>query len=745
MKPTTNSKLHKYVALLFIIIYLAGCAGPRTRTDDAKELTQPPSPKKAEQKTETKVIMVEGKQYQLIQTPFGMMKRRIRQPLEKQALEEPAPEKASTLTAKKTKPSVKSTQITDKTVTPSIKPQKPTEDESKKGEVALNFDDADLYEVIRLMAELLKINYIVDPNVRGKVTIHTAGTLRKSDLFPIFYQILELNGLTALKEGNLYNITNLKNASRMPLFFRYGRDQEELPPTERIILQIIPLNHISAEEITKIITPFVSAEGKIVSHADSKTLMIVDKGINILKALRLVEVFDIDLFEKVKHRFYPLEYVDAEEMVKLLNDIVSSYGKSLKEDIKLIAIKRLNMLLAVCSNPKLLDRIQGFIQTFDVPSDVTQPRLYVYAVRNGNADELAGLLGKIFSKDSGKKSSVEKSKKDEKTLVSANPFAMQPETKKPVKTPTTIIAGKEVGSGTLRGEIKITPDMLRNSLIIEAVPSDYRLIQNILKHLDVMPKQVLIEAIIAEILLDDKTELGVEWDYKDGGGGLSATLLSAAMGASGLQFLIGQTDRWHAAFSALATEKKINILSAPTVLASDNKQANINISTEIPVVSSTYEGVGNNSGVISTNVQYRNTGIILTVTPHIKENGMVTMELSQEVSEQSDPVPVGGELMPSFFQRRVDTTLTVKHNQTIVIGGLIRESKSKGTSGVPVLSPIPGIGFLFGKKTDALEKNELIILITPRVINTLEDVDAVTEEFKRKVGKSLKQIESKKF
>ena len=513
-------------------------------------------------------------------------------------------------------------------------------------------------------------------------------------------------------------------------------------------MQIIPLKHISTAEITKLLTPFVSSQGTIISHDPTNTLLIVDKGINILKVLRLVDVFDIDLFEKVKHQFYVLNYVDAEEMVKLLNDILSSYDKSEREDMKLIAITRLNMLIAISQNSKLFEKIEGFIKTLDIPSDMTQPKLYVYAVKNGRADELAGLLSQIFSEKQGsdKKSGVDKSNKDEKIKprVSSNPFAMKPVESKRNKKAATDGTGEAAGSGTLRGDIKITEDTIRNALIIEAVPSDYRIIRNILRHLDVLPRQVLIEVIIAEILLDESTELGVEWTYVKGPGNLSTSLLSASVGSAGLQYLIGQTERWTHALSALASENKVNILSSPSVLASDNKEAKINISTEVPVVSATYETSGV-SDVISTNIEYRSTGIILTVTPHISETGMVSMEISQEVSDQSENVEAGGESYPSFFERSVNTTLTVKDDQTIVLGGLIKENKSDGRAGVPILGSIPIIGFLFGKRGSSITKAELIILITPRIIINLEDVDAVTEEFKKKVGQTIKSVNTKIF
>jgi general secretion pathway protein D len=290
------------------------------------------------------------------------------------------------------------------------------------------------------------------------------------------------------------------------------------------------------------------------------------------------------------------------------------------------------------------------------------------------------------------------------------------------------------GSGTLKGEINITTDKIRNALIIKAVPADYRVIEEILKQIDVLPRQVLIEVTIAEISLDESTELGIEWTYLKGLGGLGTSLLDASLGSSGFAYTIGRTERWTSALAFLASQDKVNILSSPSILASDNKEAKIDISTEIPVASAAYKYTSGEEPVLETTIEYRDTGVLLSVTPHINERGLVTMDINQEVSEQSQYVGVGGNEYPSFYKRSVNTTLTVKHAQTIVIGGLIKQTKSEGSAGTPWLSKIPIIRYFFGKEKKSVSKTELIILITPHVIVSLDDIDAVTEEFKNKVG-----------
>jgi general secretion pathway protein D len=727
--------------MLFIFSGCATTSGDGTRSGVSSDKKAEQSRIKSIEKPEKKVIVDREEGVAIEKTPLGYVKQKA---------DEPAKETGSE-TAAPPAPPVPSTPaagfVSGVPLGPAGASQQPGEGQNKAGKksgvkedeggrVDFNFDEADLYEVIRTMAEILKINYIAEPGIKGSVTIHTAGRLKEKDLFPIFFQILEVNGLTAVKEGSLYRIMKMKDAPRLPLISRIGKQGLQVPPEERVIIQIIPLTFISATEMAKIITPFVSADGTVVTHADSNTLVLVDKGSNILKTIRLIEAFDIDVFERLKYRFYQVSNLEAEELAKVLTEIFPPPAGAGKSDLKFIAIKRLNLVLAVSSNPRVFDRVEEAIRLVDVPSEQVEPQIYVYFVKNGEAKQLSELLDSVFKDDASK------SKSDRKeTGRPANPLLLgykdkvkeepKPAEKAPDKTSAT---QSEPGgpSGWLKGDVKITADEVRNALIIKASPRDYQIVEKVLKRLDVLPRQVLIEVTIAEITLDDSTQLGVEWEFGKGTGKMGTTF-AASIGSAGLKYALGVTDKWYTALNALASKNKVNILSSPSVLASDNKEARIDITTEIPVASSEYLYSQTTEPVSQTSIQYRDTGVILTVTPHINERGLVTMEIAQEVSEKADNVQVGGKDYPSFFKRAVETSLTVQHGQTIVIGGLIKETASKGSSGLPWLVRIPIIRYLFGTDKDSISKTELIILITPHVITSLEDVDSVTDEFKNKV------------
>jgi general secretion pathway protein D len=636
-------------------------------------------------------------------------------------------------------------------------PKGDSQTESKeKGEKAeqkliLNFDDADLYEVIKTIAELLRINYIVDPGIKGRVTIQTAGGFRKKDLFPVFFQILEANNLTAFREGNLYKIVPMKDASRMPIRSRTTTDSRDLPMTERVMIQIIPLKFISSQEITKLLMPFVSEGGVIVSDKGSNTLVVVDKGSNILKILRLAAAFDINVFDRVHYRFYRLRYLDAEEVAKLMADFASVSGDP-TATVKFVAVSRLNSLLAMSTHAQVFEKLDDIVRQIDVVTDEAEPRIHVYFVKNGEAEDLAELLQEVFLK---KQSTTEKEKKTSKpggaAAISGNPFsqsriaekkadekAKEEARERPAEGGAQSVKGASEGTGTVRSDIKITADEIRNALIIEATPPDYRVIEDILKQLDVLPRQVLIEATIAELSINTSTELGMEWAL--GRGAAQGDASFSAVISEGLRYSIGVTDKWYAALHALASEGKVNVLSSPHVLASDNKEAKIDVSREIPIASGSTT-IASSTVIGETTIEYRDTGVILSVTPHINERGLVTMDISEEVSDlEKESVNVAGKNYPAFFKRTVSTTLTVKHGQTIAIGGLIKDKEDESITGVPCLIKIPVVRYLFGEWGKSVEKIELIVLITPRVVANLDDVDAVTDEFKQKVRNVMKRF-----
>ena len=625
--------------------------------------------------------------------------------------------------------------VSQKTPQPQKHPAKAT---GKDKGIILNFDHAPLSDVIMTFAELLRINYIIVADTAGEVTIQAADYLNKKDLFPLFYQILEINGLTAVKEGDLYKIISIKDAPRYQSAIRQPSPLP-IPYAERgFQIQLIPLHHINAEEMTKILTPFISAEGAIISHEQTKTLILVDQRVNIEKALRLVDTFDVSVFDRMNYRLFQLHNMGTKDVTPPLKQIIDLVTRDSAEKIEIIELEKMNSLLIFSSDESIFARITEFIGKLDIPSQDASPHIYIYFLKNSQSKDMVELLNSIFLKTEPATTPSTPGEKQKEAAGEENPFAQKPAAAEPLKAAPKPIS--DFGSGTLRGKIKITEDPIRNALVIEAIPGDYIIVNKVLERLDILPRQVMISVSIFEVRLDDGLDLGVEWSYSHhtGDNADHQSFWQGVLGSGGLMYGVGQTNKWQATINALAQQKKINILSTPSVLASDNKEASIDIATEIPVASAQIQYDNDNTHKTQTDIQYRNTGIILNVTPHINEFGLVSMEINQEVSEESNPVKVGDSSYPSFFKRSVSTTLTVNNNQTIVIGGLIRETKDNSHTGVPFLVDIPIIGWLFGTNNKAEEKSELIILIKPSVVTTLDHIDAITTEFTKKAGYDLR-------
>ena len=763
MKRINRCKVPFYWMLLVAVVFAPGCAGQKVkdkgRVPRAKESQTAKAPLTLDRPVKKTVVDEKG-EVRIVSAPSASAKK----------IEQTGNDKKGPLPVRA--PEVLPTPETRTSKTPTVsKPQfggpapRPAERQTEKKvskergpKIILNFDNADLFAVIHTIGDLLGINYIVDPDVSGKVTIKTSGGLYTKDLFPIFLLILEVNGQTAIKVGDLYRIVQLKDSPRMPISLRFAGDQKDVSPGGRIIIQIIPLKFLSTGEMTSLLTPFMSEGGTIIADENSNTLLMIDKWANIVRALRLVEAFDVNMFDRVSYRFYPLEHLDAEEVGAFLSDFTSYYEKMPNVLVKFIALTRLNTLLVISTTPLVFEKVEEILHRVDVAVEESEARVHVYFVKNGEAKNLGALLKKVFGKGADTDGKTPTGKTRPKPGGSArlpgNPFSesrkRERETKKTVTSPAAkgqvgkskqSNQGELADSGALKGKIKITADDIRNALIIQAIPQDYQTILSVLRHVDVLPRQVLIEATIAEITLDANTELGMDWSFTSDSTKTHDTgLLEATVGQLGLKWAIGLTEKWKNTLNALATENKVNILSSPHVLASDNKEARIDVSREVPLASSEWTFTSGTEPVTQTNIQYRDVGVILSVIPHINDSGMVTMEISEEVSELTQSVKVANVEYPSFFKRTINTTLTVRHGQTIAIGGLIRDKEDDSMSGLPCLIHIPVFRYLFGKGKEAITKTELIVLITPRVIINTDDVDAVTAEFKSKVRNVMKRF-----
>ena len=628
----------------------------------------------------------------------------------------------------------------------------------KTSRFVLNFDNADIYEVIRVMAEMMKINYIIDPRVRGVVNIHTSGQISSEEVFPIFQTILKLNGATAVKRGLIHEIVPFGDAKKLyvpPVTTRAaGRRMEG----DKYIIQIIPLKYIPVSEVAKLVKPFLSDGADIAEQPSHNILILGDISSNVRKAMDMINLFDVDIFADMRVRIYPVVNADVNEIAKEMERIFSSLEVSLKSGrgvgITFTPIVRINSLLVVSSIPRIFDKVEAWLKQLDrVPGETSQLRVFVYYVQNGKAKDIADVLKQIYTPVKAAKADF-KEKVVTPTPAAATPAA-GPRGVRPAPTPTPAPSSKSesasAAGGVPEGEISIVVDETTNSLIIRAYQRDYRAIMETIKKLDIYPKQVLIEVLLAEVTLTDAYRYGLEfstftdsftkdgsqWNYSVGMGGVAQGAIT-----SGVRYTLESAGRLMAAIHASASDNRLKVISSPTLLASNNKEARIQIGSSQPILTNTYTTTGTATpGVVEGTIEYKDIGIILTVTPRISDGKLVTLDVAVESSTVGQTQLGNLSAVPFFGKKTAKTTLSITEGQMIVIGGLIEDKKTTTNEGVPFLSKIPVLGALFGYKTDQVDKTETVLFLTPHVITDLEESNRVTQEIREKMFAIRKELE----
>ncbi len=541
--------------------------------------------------------------------------------------------------------------------------------------VSFFFDDADIFEVAQtIFADVLKVNYIIDPQVKGRVNFRTITPIPKDEVLSVMEIIFRLNGIGFVEESGLYRIVPLPEVSRELIYSQIGKAPEKVA----------------------------------------------------------IEMF----------AFKNLELKES------MPDIENALGLHLKGGtVRIVPIYRLNALIVVASAKEHLDYIRKWIEVFDSMFAVAKPKIFVYPLQNSKAAHIASLLQSIFT------GTAAPSAPTTTTAPAAPKTGIQPGA---APAPRPGPAATATGGGSfVSAETRVFADEITNSLIILATPPDYSFIEETIKRLDIMPRQVVIEGLIARVDLTDNLSFGISWSLKsnvglhpfqnkinlDGDIGInSGGLDTTKLPAKGFTF-VGRDSKntVRAVITALAEESKAKVLAAPHVLVSDNREARIQVGRQVPIATSTTSTPISGGTTVTTTststIQYKDIGIILKVKPQVNDSGLISLEITQEISSLGETVKVGGLDEISINKTEAVTNLVAQDGETIIIGGLIQEDVSKSKDGIPFLSKIPVIGNLFGSTTDKTTRTELIILLTPHVIRTLQDAgDATTDYLDRYKG-----------
>jgi general secretion pathway protein D len=652
--------------------------------------------------------------------------------------------------------------------------------------IVLNFDNADIETVIHAASEIIGFNYVLSPDVRGKVTVQTSGRIPQEDVFGVLLGILEVHGFTAVKSGNLYKIVRLEGARERAVPTIVGDVAVDTRNADEIITQIVPIRYASVNDVGVLVRPFVSSRGTLVANRETNVLVITDSVANVRRVLDIIKLVDIQVsLDEVQ--IIPVSFADAAEVANILNQLFAggrlrAAGVSgapgvppvptpagaagttgVGDRAPLVIAERRSNSIVVHGRKAEIETIRRVLGQLDI--NVTGGRrVFIYFAENAKAKDLAATLNAIY----GAKETVAAALPTPPTTPRT---PGQPPT--PPPPPPTTAPGGPIGGptglaelGLAEGQFRFIADETTNSVIVTTTPRQWADIEPTIKQLDKMPRQVLIEVLVAEITLTDDTKLGIDWALKEGNfrlvsqsittstsgaptvsaptglGALGAATAIAGLPGAGLTAFAFQTDKFFAMINALAADNRVNVISNPHVMTSENKKAVVNVSASIPIVTSQQTGTlttpatteGTTSTVATTGslnqtVEYRDAGVVLTVTPRIGERGTVALDVRQEVNDIGDPEPPTGSRR--INKREAETSVVLLNNQTLVLAGLIQDRRGASDRGIPILSKIPFLGFLFGFKERTVEKRELILLITPRVVGTPLDAQRITDQMRR--------------
>ncbi len=611
---------------------------------------------------------------------------------------------------------------------------------TSKGEITLNFEGNSLPAVVNLiLGEVLKENYVIAPGISGEVTFATVKPINKDQVLPILEMLLSWNNAALVYIEDRYHVMPRADAIKGNLIPAYGHMQKRKGYT----VMVVPLKFIAPAEMEKILTPYAK-DGAIVKADNARNLLFLSgtkRELNMY--LDTINIFDVDWLEGMSTGIFTLNRVEAGTIVGELEAIFGEGADNpLAGMFRFMPLERLNAIMVITPQESYLHKAKEWIMRLDRTDSEASSNLYVYNVKNIKADDLAGYLSDVFGGSSN--GSSRSSKKDSGGKVApglaGREIGSKTNKSKPVKKTNRTSSSSNNNDGP-----SFTAIEENNQILISASAQEYDAIMAAVARLDIEPLQVLIEAKIIEVTLEESDSSGVEWLFGSASEVSSVSTNSthafgirdtesARFGAGGLIYVLTGVDV-QATINAKDSTNRMVTLSTPSLLVLNNKEATINVGDRISVPNNTINNVGTST---FSSVKYLQTGTKLTVTPRINPGGLVYIEISQEVS-----VPTGFDENGNrdIKNRELKTELAVQSGDTIIMGGLITEDKSKVRSGAPVLNRIPVLGGLFGSRSRANKRVELILLLTPTVIENPEQAKQLTKEYASQF-KGLKPFKS---
>ena len=643
----------------------------------------------------------------------------------------------------------------------------------ESGGVTLNLVGVPIPQAAKtVLGDFLRTEYTLDPTLEGKITLQTPGPVANSTALDLFQSALRSNKAAMIYTGGSYKIVPLDQATAGARLRVEGE-----PGTGGQFgseVHVVQLKYVNASEIRRILDP-ISPRGAIVKSDDARntiTLSGNDQDINGM--LEAISVFDVDIMKGMSFAIVPVKTSQPSAIADEMKSIFASDKEGpMAGMLQFLPNKRLGAILVITPQQRYLSRAVTWIRKLDSQAEGTEKEFYTYSVQNRQASELVSVLQSMFS--SGKDSSGSSSASANRNVApqyqeanlqsqglqrssgqsgggaggSAFPSMSPSGGSRPPSTSTSANATGDITASTASvqlgrddttgdARIKVVADENKNAILIEATPADYRRVLRVIGTLDVIPNQVLIEATIAEITLKDDLKFGLRWYLSNKNSSYTFTDdVSGAVGSvfPGFSYAL-KAANISATLSALNEITDVNVISSPSLSVADNRTATLQVGDQVPITTQSAVSVLTPGAPVVNSVTYKDTGVILSITPRINESGRVMLEIEQEVSTVSTTTSSSIN-SPTISQRRVKTSVVVNDGEAFALGGMMQNSKTVTRDQIPIVGDIPIIGNAFKTKDNLIGKTELIILIAPHVIRNLNEARQVTDEFRRELAISI--------
>ncbi|QDG79382.1 type II secretion system protein GspD [Labrenzia sp. PHM005] len=596
--------------------------------------------------------------------------------------------------------------------------------------VNLNLRDASIDAAAKaIIGDILEKNYVIAPEVEGTVTLQTTNALPLRGLLDAFNTILAFSGAALVERGDVVYIEPIGSLDAVSpeIQSKWSGIGNEIGRS----IKIVPLDYVAANEISELLKPLIGADKILHINKRQNLIFLAGAPREIAAAIDAINLFDVDVMRGQSFALIPVKNAEPEDIAKELQTVFASEeGGALDGVVKFVPNNRLGSILAISSRPHYLKEARLWIQRLDRAAAGASQKLFVYSVQNREAEELAellqGILGGEANSGSGPKetnTTPEQNDRFDATFSAASENRGVPD-----------IDSKSSNTAFTTGGIRVVADSANNAILVYSTQSEYESILPMIRGLDSLPNQVLLEATIAEVTLTDELKFGLRWYFETGNYSFKLSdAISGAVGATNPGFsLLFSAGESKIALNALSSITDVNIISSPNLMVLDNRKAVLQIGDQVPIATQSAVNTNNDNAVVNS-IELKDTGIILSVTPRVNDSGRVILDITQEVSDVVRTTTSGID-SPTIRQRKVTTTVVVNDGDSLALGGLIQKRDEITKSQVPILGDVPVVGTLFKHKDDTERRTELLILITPHVIRDFREANDVTEEFRKQLG-----------